>query len=587
MPQAIIFLIAGNFYFYPILLLLSIYKNRIFLLGLFFLGLFQSYLFNLPIKKYKFLINKNIKLVGSVKEVNSRSFILYASKIFYKNKTYKLNKNIFISYKKFNQLNLENGDKIEIKTKLRIPSNYPIPGTFNFVNYLKGKQVIFSAYLINKPQIINKRKTILIKYKNYIKNLINSQNIFEKIKFFEKGIILGEKNKLPNFIKSFLRKNGISHLFVISGLHVSIVFIFFVFIFRIIFYRLNNYYLPFFISLPLTYFYVLITGAGYPSLRAFLIICVVVLSLLVKRKRDGIRILLAIFLILIIFKPFSYLNISVQYSFVIVFFLIYLFKNLKNMNYFNKILISTFLCFLVGIPLTCYYFNGIFLKGLLVNLIAVPYFSLFIIPFSVIFLLFPLKFFLSLIGLEFIFFVKLIKFIPDTPMIFFTKPLFLEIILWYLILLIGISFFNKKFIKQKIFFIMLLSIISIIIHYKFHTFKNSIAVINLRKTKAMIINYKNQNILINGGNKNIILSYLLYNDIRSLDYFILTDYKKILLPSSEFLLSKFKIKNFYYPDKFEGKIPNFLKIKNNTIFFNNKKIKIRKKFYKISIKHIH
>ena len=125
---------------------------------------------------------------------------------------------------------------------------------------------------------------------------------------------------------------------------------------------------------------------------------------------------------------------------------------------------------------------------------------------------------------------------------------------------------------KKITLTLFLIVICSFLYFKIHNFKEKIAIINLRRTHAIVINHNNQNVLINGGKKQIILNFLLFKNIRSLDWLILTNYNKIFLESTQFLISNFKIKNFYYPEKFGVTPPEFIKLilKENKKYLKNK-----------------
>ncbi len=570
MLPAIIFLISGNYYFYYILPAILFLKNRIFLILIFLIGLIQAYYFNYPLEKFKFLNNKKITVIGKITNISDNKFTISAKSIYYKNLKYKFNEKIVIYFNKNKNFIIKENYKVLAKIKLKIPENYPIPGSFNYVNYLKGNGIKFIGYLISLKILKIENENFIKKYRNFLVKKIDFQNINENIKNFEKCIITGDKYYLSKFNKDFLIKNGISHLFVISGLHISIVFLFFLYLTRFILVKFNNYYIPFIVSLLFTFCYVIFTGANYPAVRAFFIVAILVLLLFIKRYRDPLNILFLIFFGIILIKPYSYLSISIQYSFLVVLFLILFFKNF-TINKFLSIPAGTFICFLTGIPLTTYYFNAIYPKALLVNIIAVPFFSIFIIPFTAIFTFIPLKFLIKIISFNFKIILFIISHIPEIKPLYLFKLSGVELFFWYLafaMIINTIKYFNIKKATITLFLIAF----CFFLYQKIHNFNEKIAIINLRKTHAIVINHNNKNILINGGKKQIILNFLLFKNITSLDWLILTNYNKIFLESTQFLISNFKIKNFYYPKKFDLSPPEFVKsiLKENRKYLKNR-----------------
>ncbi len=567
MLPAITFLISGNYFFFYLLPAIFLLKNRIFYLIVFIIGIIQGIIFNHPLQKFQFLNNKKVIIKGSILETYSNKILVKVNQVTFNKKKIDFNEKILIYFKQKN--NFKKLEKIVCLIKLKIPENYKIPGSFNYVNFLKGKQIKFTGFLITViKKNYSEKNSFIDAYRLYLIHKIDEQKTTSTIKNFIKSLITGDKSFLNKFNKEYLIKNGISHLFVISGLHISVIFLFFLYISRFFFLKINNFYLPFIFSLFFTLIYVVFTGSNYPALRAFFIITIFIGLLFLKRYKDPLNILAFIFFLIIIFKPFSYLNISMQYSFLIVFFLILFFKNF-NLNKFIAIPVGTIICFITGIPLTLHYFSIIHIKGLFVNFIAVPFFSIFIIPLAAIYVFFPFKIIIKLLALNFNIIFTIIEKIPSIKPIFLFKLSGYEVFLWYFIMLLFLEFF--KFLNFKKFsFLFFIILIAIFVHYKIHSFNNKIAIIKLRKTKAIIINYNNKNILINGGKNQIILNCLLYKGITYLDWLILTKFSKIFLESSEFLISNFKIKNFYYPGRFCAKLPEFIKLKKDKIIINNK-----------------
>ena len=117
---------------------------------------------------------------------------------------------------KYKTVNLELGDKIEVEGKLEIPSNNTFFNLFNYKKYLKSKKInyIFKAKSI---KFINKNNKFKYKIKNKIINHINKY----KTKNYLKTFILGE-NEIDKNIKNTYQINGVSHLFAVSGMHLSL-----------------------------------------------------------------------------------------------------------------------------------------------------------------------------------------------------------------------------------------------------------------------------------------------------------------------------------------------------------------------------
>ena len=107
------------------------------------------------------------------------------------------------------------GDTISLNGNLNIPKNNTIPNAFNYNKYLKYKKIyyILSIDSFNKAK---DNKNILYKLKNLfykrIYKISNNEYIY--------ALILGDSSHING--ESF-RNNGVSHLFALSGLHVSLM----------------------------------------------------------------------------------------------------------------------------------------------------------------------------------------------------------------------------------------------------------------------------------------------------------------------------------------------------------------------------
>ena len=112
--------------------------------------------------------------------------------------------------------NYKIGDKVKVQGVLKEPNNNTIPNTFNYKEYLNHKGI---KYIINIESIvlIEKNKNIFYKIKNSIISRISSINNNEYLYAF----ILGKSSYIDSEIYNNYKINGVTHLFALSGLHVS------------------------------------------------------------------------------------------------------------------------------------------------------------------------------------------------------------------------------------------------------------------------------------------------------------------------------------------------------------------------------
>ena len=108
-------------------------------------------------------------------------------------------------------------DYILVNGTLSMPSNNSIPNTFNYKDYLFHRNIKY-ILKIDNFKIVKKNKNIFYKIKNYIYKRINNINNNEYLYAF----ILGDSSHIDTESYSSYKTNSITHLFALSGLHISI-----------------------------------------------------------------------------------------------------------------------------------------------------------------------------------------------------------------------------------------------------------------------------------------------------------------------------------------------------------------------------
>ena len=95
-------------------------------------------------------------------------------------------------------------------------NNNTIPNLFNYKKYMLSNSIYYNIKC-NKLTILHKNKSFLYKIKNYLIKRINKINNYEYLYTF----LLGDKNYINNEVYNTYKINGISHLFSISGMHIT------------------------------------------------------------------------------------------------------------------------------------------------------------------------------------------------------------------------------------------------------------------------------------------------------------------------------------------------------------------------------
>ena len=96
-----------------------------------------------------------------------------------------------------------------------------IPNTFNYKKYLYNQKIYFS-FNVTKIELLNEKIEFLANLKNLINNRIKKLGNNSYLKAF----IIGDKTLIDNEQYESITKNGVSHLFALSGMHLSLVYLF-------------------------------------------------------------------------------------------------------------------------------------------------------------------------------------------------------------------------------------------------------------------------------------------------------------------------------------------------------------------------
>ncbi len=425
-----------------------------------------------------------------------------------------------------NKKNLKNitnkyelGTKIKVKGKLYKPSKNTLPNTFNYQKHLYQNK-IYNIIKIEKITKLSNNTSVLF----YIKNKIIKR--IERIdkKGYINAFIIGNKKELDEEISNKYQENGVSHLFAISGMHISLLAGIILYILSKLSY--NNKINYSIISILLV-FYLFLTNYALSILRATISYILIAANKCYNLKIEAIDIALIVLIIIIITNPLSIYNAGFQYSYSISLTLILKKNKIKVIN--NKLLKSLYIsliCFIISIPITINIYYQINLISIIINIILVPYISIIIYPLSIITFIIPILYPIFNISVELLEKINYIVANIEIFKIIISKPNIIVTLIYYSIIIL--SLYKIKYI----FFLVLI----IIIHCNYNYLKQdfNITSIDVGQGDSILIKYPQNslNILIDtGGNssnqnysivKNKTIVYLKSLGIAQLNYLILT-----------------------------------------------------------------
>ncbi len=228
------------------------------------------------------------------------------------------------------------------------------------------------------------------------------------------ALLTGERRAIPEATLASMRDSGLAHLLAISGLHIGLVAGLLFFAVRLCLacvepmalrYPIKKYAAV--AAIAGAFAYLLISGATIPTQRAFLMVSIVMLAVMIDRTAISMRLVAISAIAVLVAAPESLLSASFQMSFAAVVGLVAVYEaaaptmaRLRGRGgirgsriglFVAATVLTTLVASTATAPFAVYHFNRVALFGLLANLIAVPVMAMWIMPFGIVsFLLMPL-----------------------------------------------------------------------------------------------------------------------------------------------------------------------------------------------------
>lgn len=467
------------------------------------------------------------------------------------------------------------GDEISVSGKIKVPSNNTVPNQFNYKRYLLNNNIFYTVTAKSVTKTANNTNVIY-----YLKGKINER--IDKITYaneYLKIFILGDTSSLDEETSKSYQQNGVSHLFSISGMHISLFAAIILYVMKRISY--NNYY-NYSIVISFLIFYSLLVGSSPSVIRSLTMYILFAINKLFNLKIKNLDIMCFVLTIMLIINPYYLYNISFQYSYLISFSLVLFSYKLKNIkNKIMKSLYTSFISFLVSFPICIYNFYQVNVFSIILNIFLIPFVSIIIFPLSLVCFIIPKLSVILNIFTSILQFVSLTIYKYKIGQIVFSKPSIIIVLIYYI--LIYLFIYNKKNIYLLI----------IIVSHKLYPLIDSsftVTYLDVGQGDSIFIKYPHNqgNILIDTGgivnsdyqvaiNKTI--PYLKSFGVTKLDYLILTHGDYDHMGDSNVLVNNFKVDNVIFNcgpiNTLEKELNKLLKEKQIPSYYCINKISIK------------
>jgi len=201
---------------------------------------------------------------------------------------------------------------------------------------------------------------------------------------YMKGLTIGMREGLDPDVYRQFSQLGLTHILAISGLHVAVFLFVIGSILKLLRMTRERMLMLMMAAIP---FYMLLSGGSPSVVRAGIMAILGLVAARVGKLKDGLHLLAAAALLMLIADPYLLQNVGFQLSFLVTAGLIMgvppfrrLLPQSKRMGGLWDTLAVTIVAQAVSLPLSLYYFNQFHLLSLLANFALVPFISFIILP---------------------------------------------------------------------------------------------------------------------------------------------------------------------------------------------------------------
>ncbi len=281
----------------------------------------------------------------------------------------------------------EYGDRVRVKGTLRKPPSPQNPGQFDYSSYLARKGIYGLMTIYNKGQIerlgtgkVNPFVRLALGIKHRMRGII-AETLEYPQDVLLAGILIGERQQVPEELKEVFIHSGTVHILAISGLHVGLVVVIFMVLLRTV--RIPR-KIRAILTIALVILYALITGARPSVIRASIMATCILSAAAIGRDSDLLNSLSLAALLILAVNPLELFDSGFQLSFAAVLSIIYLTPKINSLfpkgyppvSALKGYLLSSTSVILAAqlgiLPLIAYYYSLLSPVALVANFIVVP-----------------------------------------------------------------------------------------------------------------------------------------------------------------------------------------------------------------------
>ncbi len=282
------------------------------------------------------------------------------------------------------------GDTVELNGELVQPSEARNFGGFDYRAYLLTNKIHWLLKVDGTGQVHAKTSSgwipaAVLRWNDRARLSMGAEldRLFaEPDAGYLKGLVIGMQDDLdPDTYKQFSQL-GLTHILAISGMHVAV----FVGVLLFIMLRLRmTKETALTVVLFLVPVYVLLSGAGPSVIRAGIMAMIALYAARQGILKDGLNILSASALLMLVWNPYFLLSVSFQLSFLVTAGLMVYVPLAAPLlsscpRWLGSTIAVTLVAQLISFPMTIYYFNQFSLLSFAANFVLVPLITFVVLP---------------------------------------------------------------------------------------------------------------------------------------------------------------------------------------------------------------
>ena len=442
------------------------------------------------------------------------------------------------------------GDRVSLRGKLQRPHEMRNPGAFDYRAFL-AQQDIYGTLFVGKPeQVVSVERLpghylyegVVLPVRHAVRQSIE-RNLSGAPAGLLLGVLLGEKQQIPEEVRAAFRSTGLAHALVVSGLHVGLVGGFFFFGFRLLRLADRPSSAATIVALVL---YALVTGAQVPVVRAVQMGAVLLLGRVLRRQGDIYNTLGLAALAILVIWPESPWSLSFQLSFGATWAIVSLHGPLTSLfppayqradSRVGRWIVSPLCASLAAQlgtgPLIAYSFQQLALGAVVANIVVVPLLALavglgllaaltgWILPWVAT--AFNAANYLVLVGL-----IELVSWWAALPFASVTvpRPGMLFVAGAAALCLLGPLLSHKAWARKAVIFTVLVSLNVAVWSYALRSHDLEIVFLDVGQGDAAFVRFPNgKTMVVDGGERNayfdcgeqVLLPFLRYMGVRRVD----------------------------------------------------------------------